>query len=380
MPASNAPSLNNLNLSSKLRTFFSEKQAAGAGSIGQNQYSSNIDIMRAVAVFGVVAHHIGAFTGFHIYFFSGIGALFGVQLFFIISGYLISGSANKFTLSTYAMHRVLRVFPAYLVAFICIGIMTGVLSATNILQRPGSFLLSLASLQQLYPVALLELDVLHVSWTLTVEIIWYLLAPILMIAYRRWAWLTFLILMAMSMLWSFAASKNFLNGLYSGGFSAMAAPPQPGQSDILIKYAFPVQFMFFGIGALIFRYKSKIDYIYNSWLLLVIFGSTVMYDHYINSVPLYSIFTGLGPTAFFLLMIKAKSLDLPFIAYLGKISYSIYLLHFPIIIWCANQFGFMGSYHLFITVALIILLSHLMFILIEHPCMKYAKRFQKLKT
>lgn len=372
--------ISSLSLPAFNASIFSEKQTAGAEPMGKNQYSSNIDTMRAVAVFGVVAHHIGAFTGFHVYFFSGIGALFGVQLFFIISGYLISGSANKFALSTYAIHRILRVFPAYLFAFIGIGMATGILSAANILQRPGSFLLSLMNLQQLYPVALLELDVLHVSWTLTVEMIWYLLAPILMIAYRRWAWLTFVILVAMSMLWSFAASRNLLDGLYSGGFSALALPPQPGQSDIIIKYAFPVQFMFFGIGALIFRYKNKIDGISASWLLLVIFGSTVMYDHYINSVPLYSIFTGLGPTAFFLLMMKARPLDLPFIEYLGKISYSIYLLHFPIIIWCAKQFGFLGSYHLLITVALIILLSHLMFKFVEHPCMQYAKRFQKLKA
>ena len=368
-----------MKISEKLLALLGRTSATGVEPTSQKQYSSNIDIMRAVAVFGVVAHHIAAFTGFHVYFFSEIGVLFGVQLFFILSGYLISSSANKFTLSTYAIHRVLRVFPAYLVAFIGIGVITGVLSVANISQRPGSFLLSLASLQQLYPVALLELDVLHVSWTLTVEVIWYVLAPLLIITYRRWAWPTFIVLVVMSMLWSLAASKNLLDGLYAGGFAAMTAALQPGQYDIIVKYAFPAQFMFFGVGALIFRYKDKIACISTSWLLLAIFSSTVMFNHYINSVPLYSIFTGLGPTAFFILMIQAKPLSVPFMEHLGRISYSIYLLHFPIIIWCAKYFGVLGNYHLFVTVALIILFSHFMFVIVENPCMQYARRFQKIK-
>ena len=338
--------------------------------------NSNIDILRAIAVLSVVAHHVFAFTGFRIYYFSEVGVLVGVQLFFIISGYLISESASKYSLRSYAVHRFLRIFPAYWVAFIAIGVLTGVLNAANIVQRPGSFLLSIANLQQLYPVALLELDVLHVSWTLTVELLWYLLAPLLLVTYRRWAWVSFGILIVVSTVWSMAASRHYLDGLYAGGFSAMTMQVQPGQADILIKFALPVQLMFFGVGALIFRFKEQVFRIPVSWLLLSIFVSSVMFDHYSSYVPLYSVLPGLGPTAFFLLMFRSSPVDVPFLAYLGKISYSIYLLHFPIIIWCANKFSNLGSLHLLITMACIVGLSHLMFVTIEEPCMRYAKRFR----
>ena len=255
----------------------------------QKNHQANIDILRAIAALSVVAHHIFAITGFKIYYFSEVGVLIGMQLFFIISGYLISDSASRLPLKSYVRHRFWRVFPAYWAAFVAVGVFSGVLSRANIAERPGSFLLSMANLQQLYPVALLELDALHVSWSLTAELLWYVVAPLLMLAYRRWALLVFVGLVALSSLWSLAASLHYLDGLYRGVFSALKNPMLPGQEDIFIRYAFPVQCMFFGVGALIFRFKEQAFRISTSLLLFVIFVSSILFDHYISYVPLYSV-------------------------------------------------------------------------------------------
>lgn len=60
-------------------------------------------------------------------------------------------------------HRFFRIFPAYWVAFIGVGLFSSVLTLSRVAERPGSFLLSLLNFQQLYAVALLELDSLRVT-------------------------------------------------------------------------------------------------------------------------------------------------------------------------------------------------------------------------
>ncbi len=345
-------------------------------SSSQNQIS-NIDILRAVAVFSVFAHHMTAITGFRIYFFSEIGVLVGVQLFFIISGYLITQSASRYALKDYALHRFWRIFPAYWVAYLGIGIFNDQLTLAVIAQKTLPFLLNLVNFQQLNPVALIELDVLHVSWTLTIEMLWYLAAPLLLMAYRRWALVSFAVLVAVSSLWSAAAARGLLDPLFANGFAAMAKPIAPNHVDFFTKYAFPVQLMFFGIGALIYRYKEQALRISASWLLLVIFMSTVLSEHYLSDVPLYSLAPGMGPTAFYLLLLlRSKPFHVPALTYLGKISYSVYLVHFPVIIWSHDTFGHFGSWHILITGAITIALSSLVYHLIEVPCMAYARRFR----
>lgn len=74
-------------------------------------YRPDIDGLRAIAVLAVVFNHIGL-RGFH-------GGFVGVDVFFVISGYLISGiiwkelDTNRFTLAAFYRRRILRILPAF---------------------------------------------------------------------------------------------------------------------------------------------------------------------------------------------------------------------------------------------------------------------------
>lgn len=75
------------------------------------RYRADIDGIRAIAVLLVVAFH------FRLFAFGGAGFV-GVDLFFVISGYLISGiicrdlSAGRFSLGHFYARRVRRLAPA----------------------------------------------------------------------------------------------------------------------------------------------------------------------------------------------------------------------------------------------------------------------------
>ena len=87
-----------------------------SGGAPQHCYRSDIDGLRAVAVAGVIL--------FHYYPDAIPGGFVGVDVFFVISGYLISGIISRsmergsFTYADFYSKRVRRIFPTYLVVLI----------------------------------------------------------------------------------------------------------------------------------------------------------------------------------------------------------------------------------------------------------------------
>jgi len=80
------------------------------------KYRPDIDGLRGIAVALVVAYHS----------FRTIapGGLFGVDIFFVISGFLISSivfeslQAGNFSIVTFYSNRIIRIFPALLVVLL----------------------------------------------------------------------------------------------------------------------------------------------------------------------------------------------------------------------------------------------------------------------
>lgn len=60
----------------------------------------------------LVIHHLN-YTDLQVPLFDTYGGLLDVQFFFVISGYLITESASKHAWKVYALHRFMRIFPAY---------------------------------------------------------------------------------------------------------------------------------------------------------------------------------------------------------------------------------------------------------------------------
>ncbi|MGO4350420.1 acyltransferase family protein [Rhizobium sp. RAF36] len=94
----------------------------GSGSAVQHGYRSDIDGLRAVAVLSVVIFH--AFPTWL------PGGLVGVDIFFVISGYLISGHIlqqlhdDRFSIFDFYSRRIRRIFPALIAVLLfclCVG-------------------------------------------------------------------------------------------------------------------------------------------------------------------------------------------------------------------------------------------------------------------
>ena len=85
------------------------------------KYRADIDGLRAFAVVPVVLYHFGV-PGFS-------GGFVGVDIFFVISGYLICGMIDadirdgSFSLGDFYKRRILRILPALFVMFLITSVL-----------------------------------------------------------------------------------------------------------------------------------------------------------------------------------------------------------------------------------------------------------------
>lgn len=155
------------------------------------KYRADIDGLRAVAVIPVVAFHT------HLPFFGG--GFVGVDVFFVISGYLISSiifdevNAGRFSVVSFYERRIRRIFPALLAALLVTcafayryllpseleafakSVLAATFSVSNFYFWEVSGYFAQASGQQ---------PLLH-TWSLSVEEQFYLLFPLTLVLLRR---------------------------------------------------------------------------------------------------------------------------------------------------------------------------------------------------
>ncbi len=90
-------------------------------------YRADIDGLRAVAVLLVFAYHLETFTAGNV----GVwGGFIGVDVFFVISGFLISSlilreiDASSFSLAEFYSRRIRRIFPALMAMLLITGLVS----------------------------------------------------------------------------------------------------------------------------------------------------------------------------------------------------------------------------------------------------------------
>ena len=156
-------------------------------------YRRDIDGLRALAVLAVVLYHfgIGPFDG----------GFVGVDVFFVISGYLITGiiqkeiDTNGFTFTGFYERRVRRLFPA-LFAMLLVTLVVGcfLLLPSDLVKLGNSTLATLLfvsnawfMLQSGYFDASSDLNPLLHTWSLAVEEQFYIGLPILLLLAAKFA-------------------------------------------------------------------------------------------------------------------------------------------------------------------------------------------------
>lgn len=292
-------------------------------------YRRDIDGMRALAIVSVVLCHLGSrWFG---------GGFVGVDVFFVISGFLIAGiitrelDSGRFSLAHFYERRARRILPALfvMIAFVLAGASL-LYMPTDFSEVPKSALMTLAFLANFWFLSRTgyfsadneALPLLH-SWSLAVEGQFYLAMPLLLWVIARWMPRWRVPLLAAAGLLSFAAclwigasntdANYFLPvtrawELIAGallGASALAPPRRPWQREAL------------AIGG------------------LGLIGFAVLTAHHAETYPGLATVPPVLGTALLLycapgtLVGRLLSCKLP--VGIGLISYSLYLWHWPII-------------------------------------------------
>lgn len=327
---------------------------------------NNVDLLRALAITAVLIHHGQHVFGGNVPFFGANGGWFGVQLFFVISGYLISASCEKNGLRDYAIHRFFRIVPAYLFFFLAIGIRAKVVTAGAIAADPWAFVVNLAFLQHLFPSALVKFDVLHVSWTLTVEVLWYVLAPLLLLGKRTLGWPTVLITLLVSTAWSYTASIGALDSLYPGETDV-----NPGYAYLFVVNHFFAQAIFFVFGAWIHFHRRAVTQINPVLALGLSIFIFLAQPYYLIFNPMFV--TGVGISLLLVTAVNSQTIRSRLVFLVSETSYAIYLCHFPVMLWVRHHLEMDGLAGASFSVALTLLLASLSYILIEKPFVKVGR-------
>jgi peptidoglycan/LPS O-acetylase OafA/YrhL len=296
------------------------------------RYRADIDGLRALAVVPVLFYHVGV-PGF-------AGGFVGVDVFFVISGYLICGMIDadirkgSFSIGNFYKRRILRILPALFVMFLVTSILAYVYCLPVELEEYSRSLASaVGSISNVYfastagyfdaPAATKPL--LH-TWSLGVEEQFYLIAPLLMLfAYRflpKRAKLLFAILAALS----FAAAvlvcyRNRDFAFYLTPFRAW----ELALGALLAIGFLPVPQTEFGKN------------ICGTTGMLLVLGTVVFGS---SSAPLLAM-TSLASIGAVLLIASSERgpsmagrlLSLRPIVFIGLISYSLYLWHWPLIVF-----------------------------------------------
>ena len=178
-------------------------------------YRADIDGLRALAVLSVVFYHAGL-TGFS-------GGFVGVDIFFVISGYLITGviendiQRGRFSFRSFYERRMRRIFPAlFTVVLVCTGLAVFLFPPAQFKDYGWSLLAMTGFVSNIYFKSVSHaagyfaeasgVQLLLHTWSLSVEEQFYVFFPIILLVLTRWlkAYRTYII--GLLILISFAMS------------------------------------------------------------------------------------------------------------------------------------------------------------------------------
>ena len=347
------------------------------------EYSPEIDGLRGLAVLLVVFYHFDV---------SNLsGGFVGVDVFFVISGYLITKiicsdlAAGRFSFSYFYFRRAKRIFPALIVVSIATSIFAAIfLNPTYFLDYALSLVAASLFSANLYFYSqggyfdfdAITKPLLH-TWSLGVEEHFYLLFPFLLFLAHRWL--------------SFAGAAIGVLLLGVGSLGAghwLLGFDEPGAFFIS-----PFRFYEFTIGAsLVFLKRYAFPGALLNLLALIGFALVV------SPALLYgdaTIFPGLAAlpvcvgTALLLFCRRAtivsKILGSRMAVSLGLISYSLYLVHWPLAVFYKSVRLTTLPFSLSEQVSLIVVtitLAYIVYRYVETPCrhFKHGQYYWKIKA
>jgi peptidoglycan/LPS O-acetylase OafA/YrhL len=306
-----------------------------------SQYRADIDGLRAVAVLSVLFFHT-KIPGFP-------GGFVGVDVFFVISGYLITSIIakdmfqEKFSFLAFYERRMRRIFPAiFFLLFSCTLIAAVLLAPSDFVVFARTMIAATGFLSNFYFLRhaaaggyfanLSDLQPLLHTWSLAVEEQFYLLFPAVLFALIKWArqrtrqWLSVFALV------SFLLSVKLMRHHPSAAFYMLL----PRSWELLMGSLLALK----AVPPISPRWLREIAS--TAGLVLIICADFF----YTNQTPFPGL-SALLPCVGAWLVIYAgeqgspwanTALTFPPLVFIGVISYSLYLWHWPLIVF-ANYFS-----------------------------------------
>jgi len=329
-------------------------------------YRPDIDGLRAVAVLAVVFFHYGV-PGFS-------GGFVGVDVFFVISGCLITGviqarlEEGGFSLLAFYEGRVRRIFPALFAMLAAVAIAGSIALFPDALVRLGDSLGPAAAFAanfhfkgDYFDINANAKPLLH-TWSLAVEEQFYLVYPALLLLLARWSAPARFVALALLMAASFAAAVYWVQ-----------------VDPIAAFYQLPLRLWELLLGAMLVvaPLPKRLPRVLREALALIGLGligwSIVTYTAQTPFPGLNALAPCLG--AFLVIYASTdaptavgKALSLPPLVTIGLISYSLYLWHWPVfVIAAAYAFGSFGAAQTLLLIGLSFLLAFASWRFVELP-------------
>lgn len=317
----------------------------------RERYIPGVDGLRAIAVLTVVLFHAGFST------FSG--GFVGVDVFFVISGFLITrlivdevASNGRFDFGGFYVRRARRLFPALFVSLVACFVLSFLLFTPQHLQHFGSELLYAAiSLSNVffwsesgYFDTSADFKPLLHTWSLSVEEQFYLVWPALLFVLlrktgKRGVWACLLMIAALS-LYGNLRFQNGLNAPFMNISEWLTQRLKNGESTIF--FLTPFRLFEFVIGAALVWLRPCIKFSRQGLEVAMATGvGMIVYAVFrFDQNTVFPSCNALIPCVGAALVILSVDAPVAGMAvrngasvFVGTVSYSVYLVHWPILVF-----------------------------------------------
>jgi len=302
------------------------------------KYLPQIDSLRAISVIGVIIYHLDI-NFFETKIFSG--GYVGVDIFFLISGYLITGilydeflEKGRISLPNFYYRRIRRIIPAILFLLFIVLILSFFFTLPQDLIKISEISISnlffLSNIYFHYNHIFywgdsLEINPLLHTWSLSIEEQYYFIFPIVFIIFLKIDFIkkNILFFLTASFLFFFLLSNYLSFNHYNFSF-----------------YMLPSRVFEFLLGSIlvIFKINNKLKfnlkYVHSFHGLIIIILSYIFFNNYTPTPSFWTLIPLLGGAIIIIDEKKNKFthiLQNKYIIFIGLISYSLYLWHYPII-------------------------------------------------
>ena len=340
-------------------------------------YRPEIDGLRAMAILPVVFYHLG-FSYFK-------GGFFGVDIFFIISGYLITSIllndyySNNFSFTNFYIRRARRILPNIIIIIFLISFVSFFIMPFDELQKfissiiPSLFFFSnfYFSNKNEYFDLDIDLNPLVHTWSLSFEEQFYIIFPLFLFFFLRYFNKKFNLYVVFFII--------FLISLCFGQFGGNLKLEPPYIESEFVFFSKSIYANFYlpfarvweltlGSFLAFFKSEKKINPFLCELFSFLGIGMIVVTVFFFDKNTFHPGFFTLLPclgSAFVIFfsqqsILAKKILSLNILVFIGLISYSIYIFHFPIIsILKYGIYYFDDNFFNFLIFVLIISLSYL---------------------